>query len=262
MPSTVRSKWLPQLARAIDWKPQRLRNFFIEKKYPKPWMSERKGMEMLAEAGISLKKYKPTEDGIGFDPKTKSKTEEPKDAVPNTTRVTVWKPSEPSRQSKWDRRLPARLAKLTRYGNTTQGRNWVRHTLKASGYTDDKYQDELEALAIFQRLNIPTEAFEYEHAPGTPGGPLFAPPASTMEELREQYVDLTERVLKLMEELKERTDQTFRKHRKLLLVRDILLQAETQAKIAWNENLIPGYIRPLAYMADALNEIRNLRDIP
>lgn len=259
MASTTRSKWLPKLAKAIGWTSGKLRSFYKKRNYKVPFDDERKGMKLLAEAGIPFSKYKPTENGIDFNPK--AKIEEPKSGAPEATDVTVWKPPEPAKQSKWDLRLPARLAKLTRYGNTTQGRNWVRYTLKARGYTDDKYEDEAQALAIFRRMNIPTEAFEYEHAPGTPGGPLFAPPASTAEELREQYMDLTERVLKLMDELQEKTAEAGRYRRKILLVRDIMLQAEAQTKIAWNEGTIPGIIKPLSYASDALNEIRSLRDL-
>jgi hypothetical protein len=216
-------------------------------------------MEMLIDAGISLAKYKPTENGIGLDPR-KTKT-----AKAETTASTISAPhSEPAstpdsdspKQTAWDKRLVSRLAKLTVKGNTTEGRAWVRNILKKNGYSDLTFKDELQAVAIFQRLNISIDGFEYENKPGTPGGPLFAPPATTIDELRAQYLDAMERTKKLMEDLTTSHARGTQCERKLSSVRTMLLQCEKQIKLAWIAEEIAGITKPLEYAISALNELR------
>jgi hypothetical protein len=253
----LRAKWLPKLAKAIGWAPQRLRNFYNKRGMYAPFTSELAGMQLLVDAGISIAKYRPTEDGVNVKVVPSPKASPGKAGTVTPAGVTA--PANKSivengeKRTAWDLRLISRLAALTPLGRTKDGKKLAKAILVKHNYPGP-WEDEARALQCFVDEGISIAEFEYANSPGKPGGPvLLGTPAETYEALLQQYNELAERHKKTLEALgakdKEITDLTRLKK----MVKEMLRQYENKIL---NPKRFPELVKPLGFPIDALNEIR------
>jgi hypothetical protein len=258
-----RSKWMAPLAKAIGWKPQRLRYLFNKHNYVWPYTSELRGLQILAAEKIDIRNYRPTEDAVGkrivFGATLRPANgggEATKEAAP-PIKPSVPTPAPAESKRGWSNKLLSRLARLTKEGDTPKGKYRVKALLKKADITGRlKEEDEARALAALEKQGIDISKFEYAGAPGEPGGPLFGAPSDDYDTLVEQYRALGERLKKALEEqsgLHARITET--EHR-TELVRRILRSYERAMCREIDKGIYPGFTKPLGYPLQALDEIR------
>jgi hypothetical protein len=252
-----RARWVPKLAKAIGWRPQRLRFFFNKRGYTHPYTSEAKGLKLLHDSGISTSKYRPTEDAIGADKvasvepvKKKGKVVVAEETSPPPSNEAP--PSTPLRG--WAARLPARLARILPEGYTPAGKRRVKYIL-------EKYKlprpwtDEARALAAFEAEGLSIEGFEYRDVPGEPGG--VSPPAKDYETLLGQYTRLGERLKQTLESHKAVEEKLISINRDLSQVRLTLLQFEAKMFAEIDAKRMPRVVPPpFDIVFNALNLVR------
>lgn len=275
----LRAKWTKKLATSIGWSRQRLAHLLAHNGMDAPYKSELKALQILAGYGISLKKYTPTEDAVGVEvvPATVKPFRGLEVAAPSTAKKKGMTPTkigeggdtspppedEKKKHGSWsDRLLISRLAKLLPEGMTSSGKNRARYILKKQGITENpKVLSEATALEAFEKAGIDISGFEYASKPGEPGGLLVQPAAREYDSLLRQYTDMGARLKKAMEDLAERDSTLKTLQDKLNLVRSILLSFEklmtgTPKTPGLAATKFGGWPKPLNYVIDALNEIR------
>jgi hypothetical protein len=261
----LRASWLPKLADALGWKPQRLRILLNRNGYEHPYRSELKALQILKAYGISFAKYRPTEDAVGVDVEPiaspvpirgmtiATSTQAPKKMIGAAMSAA---PTDTKRRGKWsDRLLVSRLARVLG-GITAANKARVRYLLKKAGHSNIKDVDEATALTVLQAEGFDIAGFEYETKPGEPGGMLVVPPSNDYEELRAQYIEMGERLRKMAEGQATREAEFETKRKKYAAVRQGLVSYEAQVlPIAMKK--FGGLVQPLNYPIDVLNLIRD-----
>lgn len=260
----LRASWLPKLAAALGWKPQRLRILLNRNGYEHPYRSELKALQILKAYGVSVAKYTPHEDAVGADVEPianavpiRGMTVIPRAQAPKKIGAAIAAaPADTKRRGKWsDRLLVSRLARLLG-GITSANKNRVRYLLKKAGHSNIKDVDEGTALAVIAAEGFDIAGFEYATKPGEPGGMLVVPASNEYDELRAQYIEMGERLTKMAQEQTEREQKYESLRKKLGTVRSGLLSFETQIlPIAMKK--FGGLVSPLNYPIDVLNLIRD-----
>jgi hypothetical protein len=245
----LRSPWVPALARAIDWHPQRLRNRFGKRGLVSPFArKELAALRILKEDGIDFSKYRPSDDAVGVDLET---LELPPRQNGNGTAVVVRPPEQLVTRRKpnshWGHKIIPRLARLLPEGDTKEGKMRVRWILRQGGWEGKPgHIDEATALDIFKKTNLSIEKFEYGDSPGEARESNPETPEELAARLKNAYEQIAARDATIMELRKTRKE-----------VRDILMQYETSIVQEVYEKRLPGIgVKPLNYPLDALALIR------
>jgi hypothetical protein len=265
MPKGIaRSAWVPELARSIGWKPQRLRHLFNSKGYFAPFgQDDAKGLKILEDANINTTKYRATKAApaapVGSSAAKKTAAKKKKEV--NSTGAKI--------SAAFRKKLVRRLARLLPQGDTAYGHQKVREILTRNGIKKpwDRDKNEAPALAIFQKEGIPIDKFEYAtSAKGTalvPAPSALVAAAASSAPINDAAVVNPEAIVASYNELLAKHDDLARRHN------DLLGRAKTSIEIlqtysrllvkALYHREIPDWVDPMEYPITAMNILRGSR---